>query len=200
MKVLYVNACVRGEESRTAKLANRLLEKLKENSGVATLTAEPLVIEEVRLLNEPLEPLNPETLAKRTALIEAGDYSDDMFRYAKQFAAADVIVIAAPYWDLNFPALLKIYLENIYVTGIVSQYGADGMPEGMCNAKTLYYVTTAGGPYEPKYSYGLLHDMAVNFFGIGDTKLISADMLDVYGFDPNAIMEKVLREIDNLDI
>ena len=55
-----------------------------------------------------------ETLKKRTALIESGDYSDRMFDYAKQFASADTIVIAAPYWDLSFPALLKTYFENIY--------------------------------------------------------------------------------------
>ena len=42
---------------------------------------------------------------------------------------ADTIVIAAPFWDFSFPAALKIYIENIYVTGIVSRYGSDGRPE-----------------------------------------------------------------------
>ena len=49
-----------------------------------------------------------------------------MFRYARQFAAADKIVIAAPLWDLSFPAQLKVYLENIYVTGIVTKYSDAG--------------------------------------------------------------------------
>ena len=41
-----------------------------------------------------------------------------MFDLASQFQQADEIVIAAPYWDLSFPAILKLYLENIYVTGV----------------------------------------------------------------------------------
>lgn len=43
-----------------------------------------------------------------------------MFKYAKQFAEADEIVIAAPYWDLAFPATVRIYFEAITVTGITS--------------------------------------------------------------------------------
>lgn len=30
---------------------------------------------------------------------------------------------------------LLLALENIYVTGLVSEYGADGMPHGLCLAK-----------------------------------------------------------------
>ena len=55
-----------------------------------------------------------------------------MFCYARQFAAADRIVIAAPLWDLSFPAQLKVYLENIYVTGIVTKYSEAGEPVGLC--------------------------------------------------------------------
>lgn len=50
--------------------------------------------------------------------------------------------------DLSFPARLKIYLENIYVTGIVSKYDENGRPRGLCRAERLYYVTTAGGPFD----------------------------------------------------
>ncbi len=165
MKVLYVNACVR-EESRTNKLA---LDVLKQYGDY----------EEVYLETTSLAPLHRETLANRTSLLERKDYSSPIFDYAKQFATADIIVIAAPYWDLSFPALLKIYLENIYVTGLVSRYSSEGVPEGLCKAQKLYYVTTAGGPYNPKYSYDYIHDMATNFFGIKETELVMEEMLDV---------------------
>ena len=96
---LYINCCVR-EESRTDRLARAVLQKL---GGDFT---------ELKLYEENLKPLDRETLNKRTALIEQGDYSDQMFDYAKQFANADKIVIAAPYWDLSFPATLKTYIES----------------------------------------------------------------------------------------
>ena len=172
--ILYVNACARSE-SRTDRLARKLLEKLGE-------------YEEVNLEEEPLLPMDRERLEYRTELISKGDYSDPMFDYAKKFSEADTIVIAAPFWDLSFPAVLKIYLENIYVTGLVSRYGEDGRPEGLCKAKKLYYVTTAGGPYDGRYSYDYIKDLAENYFGIGETELLKAEMLDIVGNDPEQIL------------
>ena len=128
---LFINCCPRGE-SRTERLARALLKALGE-------------YEELRLYDEPLHPLGRADIAKRDALLAEKKYDDEMFRYARQFAAADRIVIAAPLWDLSFPAQLKVYLENIYVTGIVTKYSEAGEPVGLCRANELYYVTTSGG-------------------------------------------------------
>ena len=179
---LYINCCVR-EESRTNRLAKAVLQKL---GGDFT---------ELKLYEENLRPLDGETLIKRTALIEQGDYSDAMFDCSKQFANADTIVIAAPYWDLSFPAPLKIYFENIYVTGIVSAYSESGMPVGLCKAKELYYVTTAGGPYDPTYSYGYTESLAKNFFGIPITHLVKAEMLDISGNNAEEILRREINRV-----
>ncbi len=178
---LYINCCVR-KESRTDRLARAVLRKL---GGDFT---------ELNLYKEKLNPLDRETLNRRAALIEQGDYSDPMFDYAKQFANADTIVIAAPYWDLSFPAPLKTYFENIYVTGIVSEYDDNGMPRGLCRAKELYYVTTAGGPYNPTYSYGYAESLAKNFFGIQATHLVKAEMLDIIGNDSEKILKREIEK------
>ena len=180
--ILYINACVR-EDSRTDRIARALLQRLGEP------------IEELNLPNKNLLPLNEERLARRTKLIENGRYDDPMFDHAKQFAAADAIVIAAPFWDLSFPAILKIYLENIYVTGIVSRFGADGKPCGLCRAEKLYFITTAGGRYTPDYSYEYIKELATVHFGIKETELIKAEMLDVEGYDPEEIVRNTIRHI-----
>ena len=86
--ILYVNACVR-RDSRTKRLAECLLEKLDE----------PFT--EVRLENIVFPVTNEAFLTKRDELIEAEDFSNPAFS-PQQFAAADRIVIAAPYWDLSF--------------------------------------------------------------------------------------------------
>ena len=178
---LYINCCAR-EESRTNRLARAVLQKL---GGDFT---------ELKLYEANLKPLDRDTMNKRTALIERGDYSDPMFDYAKQFTSADTIVIAAPYWDLSFPATLKIYIENIYVTGIVSAYDESGMPVGLCKAKELYYVTTAGGPYDPAYSYGYVESLAKSFFGIPVTHLVKAEMLDIVGNDAEEILRREIEK------
>ena len=178
---LYINCCLR-KGSRTNRLAKAVLQKL---GGDYT---------ELKLYEENLRPLDSETLNKRTALIEQGDYSDPMFDYAKQFANADTIIIAAPYWDLSCPAMLKIYIENIYVTGIVSAYDENGMPVGLCKAKELTYVTTAGGPYDPTYSYGYIESLAKNFFGIPETHLVKAEMLDIIGNNAEEILKQEIEK------
>ena len=73
--VLFINACVR-PQSRTMLLARRVLERL----GGRT--------EEVVLAEQPLRPLDLQTLCRRDALLQDGDLGADMFRYARQFAAA----------------------------------------------------------------------------------------------------------------
>ena len=65
----------------------------------------------------------------------------------------------------------------------------------LCKATELYYVTTAGGPYDPTYSYGYIESLAKNFFGIPETYLVKAEMLDIEGNDAE---ETLNLEIDRI--
>ena len=130
-KVLFINACAR-PCSRSCELARHVLNRL------------PGQVEELRLYEEEIRPLDWPALQERVTSVTAGDFSAPVFRYAKQFAVADDIVIAAPYWDLLFPAVLRTYLEAVTVTGLTFRYTPQGMPEGLCRARRLIYVTTAG--------------------------------------------------------
>ena len=180
--ILYVNACVR-RNSRTDELARYLLDILGDSYV------------ERKLSREPLLPLSEERLEFRTKLIDSGNYSDRLFDYSKEFAAADIIVISAPFWDLSFPTLLKAYIENIYITGIVSRYNDDGTPKGLCRAKKLYYVTTAGGPYDARFSFDYIREMCVKYLGIAEVQLIKAEMLDIEGNNPTEILKKAKEEL-----
>ena len=182
--ILFIDACVR-EKSRTRVLAEALLGKLSDE------------VTRVRLEEVPFDLTDQRYLEKRDALIAKGAFDDDMFSLARQFAQADTIVIAAPYWDLSFPSLLKIYFENVYAMGIVSRYGPDGVPVGLCRAKKLYYVTTAGGPYVSDFSFGYVKALAT-CFGIPEAILVKAEMLDVVGFDPDKIVADTIALLDGL--
>ena len=134
-------------------------------------------------------------LDRRNRLIEAEDYSDPMFALARQFASADRIVIAAPYWDLSFPSALKQYIEHINVSGITFVYTPEGYPKGLCRAGELYYVTTAGGNFLPwEFGFGYIRSLAENFYGIRDVKLIQACGLDIIGADVEKILEASVDE------
>ena len=60
----------------------------------------------------------------------------------------------------------------------------------------LYYVTTAGGPYTPEYSYDYFRELAKVYLGIKETRLIKAEMLDIVGNDAKAILEQAKKEIE----
>ncbi len=63
------------------------------------------------------------------------------------------------------------------------------MPVGLCKAKRLYYVTTAGGCYVPEeFGFGYVKALAQNFYGIQDVRVIQAVGLDVVGADVEAIL------------
>lgn len=182
-KILFVDACVR-ENSRTLALAECILDKL---SGE---------IFKIKLEQEHLKPLDGKMLEKRERLVSENDVSDGMFRYAKEFAAADTIVIAAPYWDLSFPAMLKIYMEQITVCGITFRY-AKGVPQGMCRAKRLIYVTTAGGTIYDNFGYEYVKALAQKLYGISKVMLFKAENLDIDGNDENEILSTAKNEALN---
>lgn len=178
--ILYIDACVR-EDSRTKRLADRLLKALGR-------PYRHLRLEECRF------PAVDEAFLKtRDRLLREGDCANPMFECARQFSEADEIVIAAPFWDLSFPAILKTYLEQINVVGITFRYTPEGLPEGLCRASRLYYVTTAGGAFFPEqYGFGYVEALAKNFYGIRDVVLIKATGLDIQG----APVERVLLECE----
>lgn len=180
--ILFVNGCVR-ENSRTLDLARAVLER------------ETDAIEEVCLYPNGPEGLHAEKLRLRDELLMKKKYDHPMFRWARQFAAANTVVIAAPYWDLAFPAKVRAYLEEITVSGITFQYGKDGIPQGLCKAERLIYVTTAGGPIIQNFGFEYVKALARTFYGISDIYLVKADGLDIWGADPAAIIEQSKTEI-----
>jgi FMN-dependent NADH-azoreductase len=174
--ILFINACVR-KKSRTLILARNLLNTLEGE------------IKEVQLEKIDFPVVDEEFIDRREALKNAGKYDDPMFALGKDFADADSIVIAAPYYDLSFPAMLKQYFEQINVLGLTFTYSDSGVPQGLCRAKSLYYVTTAGGTIlSDDPGVGYVKALANTFYGIEEVYQIKAEGLDIIGADVEAIL------------
>lgn len=189
MNILYIDASVR-PDSRTKRLAHHFFK------GIEELNAN---IKELYLTNACIPPLNRESLEHRTKLSEEQNFDEPIFHYAKEYAAADMIVISAPYWDLSFPATLKTYIEAINVVGLTFIYNENGKPVGLCSAKKLVYITTAGGKIiSDEYGFGYIKELANKFHGIEDIEYIKAEELDIIGADVENIIEKIEKKIDKL--
>lgn len=178
---IFVNACAR-KDSRTYKLASALLEKLGD-------------YETINLYDLDLKPIDEEYINKRNEYISNNDYSNEMFNLAKRISECDNLIIAAPFWDLSFPSILKVFIEHIYCVGVVTGYDENGMPFGMCKGNTVYYISTAGGPIKTDYGYEYIKDLFINYFGFKNSRLIYADMLDVVGYDSEEIVNNKIKEI-----
>ena len=176
MKILFVNACVR-KESRTILLAREVLSNLNGE------------ITELFLPDLDLKPLTEQRITSRlTNPMEQ--------KFALQFSQADIIVIAAPMWDLSFPALLKTYIENISIGGITFKYTDAGV-KGLCKAKKLYYISTSGGIFYPDFGFNYIKALSNMMFGIKEVVCFKAEGLDILGNDVGKIIDNSLKEIEN---
>ena len=189
-ELLFVNACVRGERSRTLALARRFLDAYKKSHPEVRVT-------ERDLMEERLEPQYPEVLEQRDALWAAGQLEEPMFAPARQFAGADRIVVAAPFWDLSYPAILKIYLERISVTDLTFGYDDQGRMVGLCRAEKLLFITTRGGQYgEGPLAWmemGARHLEALcAMYGIPHFSVLCAEGLDNAALDGRAILRAAM--------
>ncbi len=187
-KLLFVDCCIRGEVSRTKRLAEAFL---------SVLPAGEYEAERLDLGTLPLRPLDRSGYAAREALLSKGDLRDREFALAKQFASADLILVAAPFWDMGIPAALKTYCERVSVSGITFGCDEAGNFTGLCRAEKMILLTTRGmeipdgSPMEQASPY---LKALCRFFGIGGFEMVSAWGMDVASPEEAARRLGVARE------
>ena len=142
------------------------------------------------------------TVSRRDALAAAGKLDDPLFADAWQFARADRIVLAAPFWELSFPAILKIYLERVSMRDITFGYEESGLV-GRCRAEKLLLVTTRGGDYSlPETEWMEMGARQLKalcaMFGIPKFELLCAEGLDDERVDAHSRMDEALARADAL--
>ena len=173
MKLLFVNCCIsqRGGASRTKALADAFLTAFRAShpgAEVEEVTPEALLA---------LKPFNAEMLNRRDALAAENAFDAPVYALARQFRAADAVAVAAPFWDLSYPAALRTYIEYISANGLTYHYDAAGC-HGDCAAGHLVYLTSCGD-VEREDSVGVIHwRQLAAMFGIPQFAYVFAGGLD----------------------
>ena len=154
------------EESRTRKIARPLIEDLGKRYEIETISLDGAGFPAVdgKILQDRDHGIVPEEFA-------------DM---ARRIAAADRIVIAAPFWDMSFPSELKVFFENMSLFHITFD-SDDSHCYGLCRCKRVLYITTrgmnihTGDPLEQATPYikALSH-----LWGLGEVITVSAENMD----------------------
>ena len=179
--ILYIDGCAR-PESRTRELAKTVLSRESDE------------IRELRLFPDGPDGLDPEQLALRDALWAERAFDHPLFRWAREFREADTVVLAAPYWDLLFPAKVRAYLEAVMVNHVTFYYDETSIPRSHCRVKKLIYVTTAGGYITQNLGFAYVDALFRTFFGVEETVCVKADGLDILGNNAAAILAEAKAE------
>ena len=189
-KLLFLNACIDRERSRTLRIARAAVSVL-EDRGYET--------EEIVLEDEYVLPMTTEILGKRNTLLKEERYDNPMFSNARTFKDADRIIIAAPFWDFGFPSVLKTYLESVSCPGITYRYTPEGELIGLCRAERITYITTRGGfvSDEKDLGFATIGELG-NYFGIPEVDCISANAMDIPTTDVDATIERVIEELPGI--
>lgn len=187
-RLLFLDCCVRGEDSRTLRLCRRFLEERMKMNPELEITVR-------KLYQEIIPSMDRTSLAKRDERISAGNMADPLFDDAREFAEADYILIGAPYWDYSFPACLKNYFERISVNGLLFTYVED-RSVGLCRAEKLMYISTAGGFVPESGHMGELYvKQLCDFYGIPEFFAFCLQGLDIFGVDCEAKMAEAEKQV-----
>lgn len=184
--ILFINACVRSK-SRTYRMAKEYMKRYIGENQYKVIERD---VTKLKLL-----PMDEEALKNRDDAIDRHDYSGDDFIYAKEFAAADRIVIAAPYWDCSFPSFLKLYFEHIMVRNVVLGYSENGEIIKLCKADSLTYITTSGGYIREKSSVQSQIEEISDLLGIEEVQFYCAEAMDIYPDRVEDILKEKLEEM-----
>ena len=183
--VLFVNASFR-DGSRTQRIAQHYLKRYNASDIVT-----------VDIGNAEIKPLNRLSLKTYNAAVASAEYTDKMFDAAKQFASADEIVIAAPFWNFSIPAALHDYLELVCTQGLSFDVTAEGRYYTLCKAERLTYITTAGG-YIPEndHAFGYIKCLSDMFWNIKELRYYKAEGIDIKENNAEAIISSTISEMD----
>jgi len=167
-KLTFINACVREEESRTLTIAKPLMEELKKRYEIT----------EIKLSRSTLSPITLPLYKERGTK----GLSDEDLKNGRLVAEADRIVIAAPFWDMGIPSILKTFIEHISAPDLTFCNNTDGSTRGNCKAEKLLYITTRGMEIETgsPLEQGSSYLKALSWlWGLGDVITVAVQGTDV---------------------
>lgn len=178
MNILQINSSARAENSYSTRLANTLVEKLRETNPNAIITKRDLgkmphpMLDEFALqaIFTPAETRTPGQQA-RVALDDA---------LISEIEAADMVVLAVPMYNFSIPAQLKNWIDAISRAGVTFRYTAEG-PEGLLKSKRAVVVQTRGGIHRnlPTDTLTPYLRTFLGFLGITDVQFVFAEGLSM---------------------
>ncbi|WP_462266721.1 FMN-dependent NADH-azoreductase [Mucilaginibacter sp.] len=188
-KILSIISSPRGGASNSIKLANAIIEKLKEKDPAATvqvkdLTKGPFPHLEEAHLNAFFTPADQHTDENKAAIKHSNEAIQEIMD-------ADIIVIGAPMYNFSIPSTLKAWIDHICRAGITFKYTENG-PQGLITGKKVYIAITTGGvysegPYKSADFVAPYLKTLFGFIGMTDVTIVRAEGFSVPDLQADAL-------------
>lgn len=180
-RLLYIKANPKGtQESLTLTLSNFFISEYQ--------TTHPQDVVEVLDLYRTIMPIMD---YERLALYNQGKELE-IRQVAEQFKSFDKCVIAAPVWNHSFPAMLKIYLDNIIYRHVTFGY-QNGQVIGLCSNMKVMTISTSGQLYQGERA-SLNHHQSQIEASLGLAGITQVDFISLLGrnaYSPEQLEEKI---------
>tara|TARA_B100000965_G_scaffold251351_1_gene211431 strand:- start:509 stop:1090 length:582 start_codon:yes stop_codon:yes gene_type:complete len=193
MKIYQIDSSARKEGSTSRALAKKLLNKIKKPE-------DELIY---RDLNE--EMVFVSDLTESGMNIEKKDQNENhkkMFELSnqlvKELKESDIIIISAPIYNYGPPATLKAWSDLAARIGETFKFKSNGRREGLLKNKKAYLVITSGGTKLNSKEDFLTPwlKFILNFFGIEEVKVISADQM---ALDYDKSIREAEKQIEDIN-
>lgn len=170
MTTLLINASIRGEESISRALSNKLAQQLGSKIIERDLTATNYFIsaDSFAASGTPKEDRTHEQ--QENGIIQLAD------ALIEELQKADCIIIGAPVYNFGPPASLKAWADLVARAGTTFRYTENG-PEGLLEGKKAYIMAVSGGVpigSDMDFMFPWLK-FFLGFLGITDVEMIVAD-------------------------
>ncbi len=135
MNILFVDCLIRENDSRTKLIADAFFSNLDKMHSV----------KHVKIADLPLK------CKDKNCFLEGYETDETIKKEAIAFKNADLIVVAAPFYDMGLPSILHVYCENISVDGITF-LSSENSFKGNVKANEMIYIVTRGDLIEDESS------------------------------------------------
>lgn len=129
--VLYAHPCPESFNSAVHKVI------------VDTLTARGWEVDDCDLNVEGFNPVLTEP--ERRDYHEEPNNINCVASYVERVRSANVLVLVFPVWNFGYPAILKGFLDRVFLPGVSFKLENGGVKPGLTNIKKLAAFTTYGG-------------------------------------------------------
>ncbi len=191
--ILRIDASIKGENSVSRKLTNRIIERLLAANKGARVTERDLSGGVPQIDGNWMGAVFTPADKRSAEQAEIAGYSDVLL---EEVRAAEILVIGMPVYNFGVPAQLKSWIDHLARKGETFNYTETG-PVGLLKGKRAIVAMSSDGTRmgsEIDFASGYVRHM-LGFFGITDVEFVAADAIL---FAPETTVANAEAAVDRL--